>query len=161
MKKWICMLMSVLILAGAAASAFAETGFETLYGLFCTEEVFGAPVAVYDYEPQEEGTEETAEDVQVCFALFLFDTEYDMSTVILIGANEENEQKYIQWTADYEPGATVMMFLISQFAELKALCAEGTDFCVSFSFDGGETMTDIATAEDAEAFTAALQQTAQ
>ena len=127
----------------------------------CTEDVFGAPVAAYDYEPQEEGTEETAEDVQVCFAIFLYDTEYDMTTVILIGANEEGEQKYIQWTTDYELGATMMTFLVSEFADLKAVCAENTDLCIAFSFDGGETMTEIATAEDAEAFTDAMQQSAQ
>ena len=159
MKKWMGLVLMVVCLAGMIVPAFGEAGFETLYSLFCTDELFGQPVAEYDYDSQQSDTGEDT-DVKVCFAVFLFDTEYDMTTVILIGANEQGEEKYITWTTDYEPGATVMTFLISQYAELKALCAEGTDLCISFSFDGGETMTDIATAEDAEAFTAALQQAA-
>ena len=161
MRKWMALMLAVICLTGMVTSAFAEPGFETLYELFCTEEVFGEPVAVFDYEPQEEETEETAEDVAVCFAIFLFDTEYDMSTIILIGSNAENEEKYIQWTSDYEPGATIMTFLVSRFAELKELCGKDVDLCISFSFDGGENMTDIATVEDAEAFTASLQQAAE
>ena len=160
MKKRIALMLAMICFAGMVLPASAEPGFETLYELFCTEEVFGEPVAVYDYEPQEVETEETAEDVAVCFTVFLFDTEYDMSTIILIGNNAENEEKYIQWTSDYEPGATIMTFLVSQFAELKAMCDRNVDLCISFSFDGGENMTDIATVEDAEAFTASLQQAA-
>ena len=51
--------------------------------------------------------------------------------------------------------------LLSQFAELEAMCDEGVDFCVSFSFDGGETMTDIDTVEKAEQLNAILQQDAE
>ena len=159
MKKTICLLVMLACLAGTVLPAFAETGFEALYGLFCAEEAFGQPVSEYDYDSQESDTGED-EDVSVCFVFFMFDTEYDTTGVILIGANAQAEEKYVQWITDNNMGATVMTFLISRFQEIKDMCAEGVDFCIAFSFNGGETMTEIATAEDAEAFTAALQQSA-
>ena len=153
MKKMIALLIILALIAGAGTAAFAETGFETLYALYCDEQVFGPVWNIYDLA---EGDSE-----KICLAIFLFDPENDMTNVILIGANAgEEESKYYQWVSGYEAGASTMTFLISQFAELKEKCEEGVDFCISFSFDGGETMTDIATAEAAEALTATLQQDA-
>ena len=82
-----------------------------------------------------------------------------MTTAILIGRNAENDSKYFQWVTDYEPGATIMTFLLSKFADLKAVCEADVDFCISYSFDGGETMTEFDTAEAAEEFMAALSST--
>ena len=155
MKMTICMLMTILVLAGMMITASAETGFETLYALYCSEEEFGEPVAVYDYEPTDDSGE-AAEDVKVCFAIYLFDAESDMTQAILIGANELNEQKYVVWITDYEPGAMIMTFLLNQFKDLKELCGKEVDFCVSFSFDGGETMTDIDSAEAAAEFLSSI-----
>jgi hypothetical protein len=151
MKKWVCILLTA-ILAACAVSASAEKGFETLFELYCSEEVFGQPAAVYD---MAEG-----ENEKICLAIYMFDTEYDMTNVILIGADESGVNRYYTWVTDYQPGATTMTFLISRFAELKATCDKDVDFCISYSFDGGQTMTDIATVEDAEALTATLQQNA-
>lgn len=149
MRKMICMLLTVLLLTGLLATASAEKGLETLYELYCQEDVFGEPAAVYDQENDE--------GVRVCFAIFLFDTENDMTTAILIGENGEKENKYYQWITDYEPGATIMTFLLSQYANLKVICEKDVDFCVAFSFDSGEHMTEINSAEDAESFLENLQ----
>ena len=149
MKKTISILLALACVMGMLSSACAEKGFETLYGLYCTEEVFGEPVTTYDYEGEG--------DAKVCLAIFLFDTENDMTQAILIGRNEQDEEKYHLWITDYEPGATIMTFLLSRYEDFLALCEKDVDFCVSFSFDGGETMTDLATAEDAAAFMAQLQ----
>ena len=80
-----------------------------------------------------------------------------MTTAILIGENGEKENKYYQWITDYEPGATIMTFLLSQYANLKEICEKDVDFCVAFSFDSGEHMTEINSAEDAESFLENLQ----
>ena len=152
MKRMISLALAVLCLTGMmglTGGALAEKGFETLYELYCSEEAFGEPVAAYDYEGEN--------DVKVCFPIFLFDTENDMTTAILIGQNAQGENKYFTWISDYEPGAVYMTFLLSKFADLKAICEKDVDFCVSFSFDGGENMTEFDTVEKAEAFMASLQ----
>lgn len=146
MKKMICLLLVLACLCGTMLTAHAEKGFELLYGLFSSEEVFGEPGMV------REGDTEP-----VCFAIFLFDPEYDITNVLLLGANEEGEGKYIQWQTDYEPGATIMTFLVTKFAALKAACEEGVDFCIAFSFDEGETMTEIDTIEAARDLMTVLQ----
>lgn len=154
MKKWIAMILAGICVLGMAASAGAEPGFENLYGLYCDEQVLGQPWAVY----------EMAEDAQaekICLVIFLFDPDNDMTQAVLIGADEEGANRYYTWTTGYENGAAIMGFLVSQFETLRKTCAEGVDFCISYSFDGGETMTDIATAEAAEKLTAVLQQDAK
>lgn len=149
MKRVVCLLILLSCLAGTLSAASAEKGFEALYGLYCAEDVFGEPADTYDYE-NEGGS-------GVCLAIFLFDPENDVTQAVLIGRNGRGEEKYHVWITDYEPGAAVMTFLLSQFEDFRALCEKDVDFCVSFSFDGGETMTDIDTAEKAEAFMSRLQ----
>ncbi|MBQ6399423.1 MAG: hypothetical protein IJI21_04810 [Clostridia bacterium] len=151
MRKWIAWMMIGICVLGMEASAWAETGFENLYGLYCDEQVLGEPWAVY----------EMAEDAQaekICLAIFLFDPDNDMTQAVLIGADAEGLNRYYTWTTGYENGVMIMGFLVSRFAELKDMCNDGVDFCVSFSFDGGETMTDISTVEAAEQLAAILQQ---
>lgn len=150
MKKLISLLLVLLCLTGITVNVSAETGFETLYGLFCSEEVFDEPDMIADGDADP-----------VCFAIFLFDPEYDITRVILIGCNEEGAGKYIQWQTDYEPGAQVMTFLVTRFADFKVLCGDDIDFCISFSFDEGQTMTNIDTLEAARNLMAALQDTAE
>ena len=153
MKKWIAWVLVLVCIAGITASAAAEWGFEAICGLYCDESAFGEPWAVYD---MAEG-----EDAKICFAIFLFDPDNDMTQVVLIGADAEGVNRYYTWTSGYEGGALMMSFLISRFADLQAMCDEGVDFCVSYSFDSGETMTDIATVEAAEELNAILQQDAE
>lgn len=153
MRRMMCLAMAAICLMCLSGGALAEKGFETLYGLYCSEEVFGEPTAVYDYEGEN--------DVQVCFPIFLFDPENDMTTAILIGENAEGENKYMSWVSDYEPGTMYMTFLLSKFADLKAICEKNVDFCISYSFDGGATMTEFDTAKKAEEFLAALQSQAE
>ena len=150
MKKWICLLLALVCLCGIAVSASAEKGFETLYELFIDEEVFDEPDNVGEGDPEP-----------VCFALFFFDPEYDITHVMLIGADENNVGKMAQWQTDYEPGAQVMTFLVTKFAELKALCGEDIDFCIAFSFDEGQTMNEIDTLEAARQLMTELQITAE
>ena len=155
MKKIISLILALTCAAGMTAGAFAETGFETLYGFYTSEECFGEPTATYDYQSEEEDGEET----KVCFAIFLFDQEYDMSTMILIGRNEDGEEKYHQWVSDFDPGVSTMITLLNNFTLLKESCEEGVDFCISFSMDGGETMTDLDTEEKAQELLAGLLET--
>ena len=154
MKKAIVWMMVLVLGMGICASTIAETGFETIYGLYCNEDVFGEPWAVYEMA-------EDAQTEKVCFAIFLFEPDNDATQAILIGADPDGLNKYYTWTTGYEKGAVMMSFLLSQFAALKDGCDEGVDFCVSYSFDGGETMTDIDTVEKAEELTAILQQDAE
>lgn len=154
MKKTMSQILTVVIIVCLAVSAAAETGFETLYGFYTSEECFGEPVAVFDYQ-SEEG--EGEEEAKICFAIFLFDQEYDMTTAILIGRNKNGEEKYYQWTADLEPGVSTMFTLLANFEMLKSSCEEGVDFCISFSTDAGETMMDIDTREKAEEFLAGIE----
>ena len=154
MKKAIVWMMVLVLGMGIGASALAETGFMTIYGLYTDEQVFGEPWAVYEMA-------EDAQTEKICFAIFLFDPDNDATQAILIGADTEGLNRYYTWTTGYENGAVIMGFLLSQFAELEAMCDEGVDFCVSFSFDGGETMTDIDTVEKAEQLNAILQQDAE
>lgn len=149
MKKIFCILLTALCLTGMLASASAEKGFETLYGLYTSEDVFGEPGTVYDQENDE--------GVRICFALFFFDTENDMTNVILIGENEQQENKYYAWTTDFEPGFQTMTFLLTKYAMLKETCEKDVDFCVACTFDGGETMAEFNSVEDADAFLALLQ----
>lgn len=153
MKKWVALMMVLVCVTGIAASAAAEKGFEALYGLYCDEKVFGEPWASYEMG-------EDAETEKICFAIFLFDPDNDMTQAVLIGADAEGVNRYYTWGTGYENGAIMMSFLVSQFAALKETCDEGVDFCISYSFDGGENMTDIATVEAAEELTAILQQDA-
>lgn len=152
MKKIMALLTALACLSGTAIPAAAEKGFEKIYGYYCDEQVFGQPWQVYD---MAEGETE-----KICLAIFMFDPENDMTQAVLIGAEREGVNKYYTWTAGYEDGAVTMSFLLSQFTALKEACEEGVDFCISFTFDGGETMIDIDTAEKAEELTAILQQTA-
>lgn len=149
MKKWICLLLALMCLFGIVMSASAEKGFETLYELFVSEEVFDEPDSVGEGEPEA-----------VCFALFFFDPEYDITHVMLIGVDENGVGKRIQWQTDYEPGAQVMTFLVTRFAELKSVCEEGVDFCIAYSFDDGQTMNEIDTLEAAQQLMSTLQDTA-
>ena len=150
MKRMICAVLAVLFLAGMMNAAFAEKGFETLYELYCSEDGFGRqPMAVYD---MVEG-----EGEQICLVIFLFDPDNDMTEAILIGADAQGVNRYYVWVTDYEPGSAMMVSLIGRFAEMKEICGEDVDFCISFTFDGGETMTDIATAEEAEDYIARIE----
>ena len=135
MKKWICLLLALVCLCGIAVSASAEKGFETLYELFIDEEVFDEPDSVGEGDPEP-----------VCFALFFFDPEYDITHVMLIGVDENGAGKMIQ---------------VTKFAELKALCEEDIDFCIAFSFDEGQTMNEIDTLEAARQLMTELQITAE
>lgn len=154
MKRTVSLILTVAMMACLAVNAAAETGFETLFGFYTSEECFGEPAAVYDYQ-SEEG--EGQEEARVCFAIFLFDQEYDMTTAVLIGRNKDGEEKYYQWTADLKPGISTMVTLLANFEMLKSSCEEGVDFCISFSGDGGATMTDIDTAEKAKEFLAGME----
>ncbi len=154
MKKMIALMMVLACVTGLASSAGAETGFMNLYELYSDEQVFGEPWQVYDMA-------EESETEKICFAIFLFDPENDVAQTILIGADEEGLNKYYLWVTDYEAGATVMGLLINKFAELKAACDKDVDFCVSYSFDGGETMTDIDTEDAAEELDRILTQDAE
>ena len=154
MKKAIAWMMVLVLGMGICAYAAAENGFVNLYGLYTDEQVFGEPWAVYVLA-------EDAQTDKICFAIFLFDPDNYATHAILIGADTEGLNRYYTWTTGYENGAVIMGFLLSQFAELEAMCDEGVDFCVSFSFDGGETMTDIDTVEKAEQLNAILQQDAE
>ncbi|MBO7662744.1 MAG: hypothetical protein J6U01_05195 [Clostridia bacterium] len=154
MKKTVSLILTVVMILCLAGSAAAETGFETLFGFYTTEECFGEPAAVYDYQ-SEEG--EGEKEAKVCLAIFLFDQEYDMTTAILIGKNKDGEEKYYQWTADLQPGFATMVTLLANFEMLKSRCEDGVDFCISFSADAGATMTDIDTAEKAKEYLARLE----
>ena len=149
MKKTICILLTVLLLTGMLTAASAEKGFETLYGLYTSEEGFGEPIAVYDQE--NDG------DVRVCFAIFMLDTEEDMTNAILIGETGQQENKYYSWIADFNPGFQMLTFLLTKYAVLKETCEKDVDFCVACSFDGGETMAEFNSVTDAENFLSLLQ----
>lgn len=149
MRKIICILLTVLFLTGMLAAASAEKGFETLYGLYTSEEAFGEPGAVYDQENDE--------GVRVCFAIFMFDTANDMTNAILIGETEQQENKYYSWITDFNPGFQILTFLLTKYAELKETCEKDVDFCVACSFDGGETMAEFNSVTDAENFLSLLQ----
>lgn len=153
MKKMIALLMTLVLVSGICAAAFAETGFETIYGMYCDEKVLGQPWAVYEMG-------EDAQTEKILFAIFMFDPDNDMTMAVLIGADAEGANKYYTWGTGYETGAILMTFMLSQFEGLKATCDEGVDFCIGYSFDGGETMTEITTVEQAEQLTAILQQDA-
>ena len=150
MKKWISLMLAVLCLTGFAVNACAEKGFETLYELFCSEEVFDEPDMTADGDAQP-----------ACLVIFLFDQEYDITNVILIGCNEENAGKYVQWQTDYEPGVQVMTFLATRFSDFKTICGEDIDFCIAYSFDEGQTMHEIDTIEAARELMTTLQSTAE
>ena len=153
MKKILCALLAVMFLACAAGAATAEKGFEAVYDLFCADEAFGEPAAVYD---MVEGGDE-----KICLIIFLFDTENDMTQAEIIGADGQGVNHFYLWVTDYEPGARMLVSLLERYAELQAGCDEGTDFCISYTFDNGQTMTDIPTAEYAERFVSLLRTDAE
>lgn len=150
MRKWIALLTAVACLAGFAATAGAEKGFENLYGLYSDENVFGEPWRINDMTEGSDG--------KICMALFMFDPDNDMTMAVLLGAGADGVNKYYIWGTGYEKGAIMMSFLLGRFAELKAECEEGVEFCISYTFDGGENTMDITTEEMAEQLTAMLQQ---
>ena len=152
MKKLFCLFLAALCLTGMLSAASAERSFEALFELFSSEDVFGEAVNIFDYVD-----ENATEEVKVCFVIFLFDQENDMTIPILIGRNAENEEKYVQWIADFEPGAATMVYLLTTFADLKEISEEGVDLALNFSFDGGETMTTVDTPEAAQEVVAQLQ----
>ena len=153
MKKWIALMMALVCMMGICGTAFAEKGFENIYGLFCDEQVLGQPWQVYDMA-------EESETEKICLVIFMFDPENDMAMPVVIGADAEGLNKYYMWGTGYENGAVLFSFMLSQYAELKAMCEEGVDFCISYTFDGGENMVDIATVEQAEELFATLTQSA-
>ncbi len=154
MKKGITFALAVICVLGMTAFAGAESGFENLYEIYCDEQILGQPWAVYEMA-------EDAQSEKICLAIFLFDPNQDITQAVLIGADAEGLNRYYTWTAGYETGARLLQDLVSRFAGLKGKCEAGVDFCISFSFDGGETMTDIATLEAAEQLTAVLRQDAE
>ncbi|MBR0268013.1 MAG: hypothetical protein IJQ71_11360 [Clostridia bacterium] len=159
MKKIISLLLVLACVLGPAAGAFAETGFETIYGLFCSEEAFG-PVyeeknrdEEMEYEAQANETLGEEEAVKFCFVIFYFAPEYDDTEVWLLGENAEGAGKLVKWRSDYEQGATIMMFMLSKFADFRGAIARDVDFAIAYSFDGGQTMNTYDTVEAAEEFT--------
>jgi hypothetical protein len=151
MKKWIALMMALVCMMGICGAVYAEKGFENTYGLFCDEQVLGQPWQVYDMA-EESKTE------KICLVIFMFDPDNDMAMPVMIGADAEGLNKYYMWSTGYEKGAVLFSFLLSQYAELKDLCEEGVDFCISYTFDGGENMVDITTVEQAEEIYAVLTQ---
>lgn len=159
MKKMIGWILALVLAVGVAGGAFAEKGFETLYGLFSGEETFGEPTIIREQEAAEDTdlpavddaeTEAAQEGQQVCFAIFLFYPDDDIAQPILIGTDEDGQSRMVEWLTDYETGAGVMTFLCTKFEELRAMMAEDVDFCISFSFDAGVNMINIDTAEAAQ-----------
>ena len=64
----------------------------------------------------------------------------------------------VEFTSEIiKEASPIMTFLLSQYANLKEICEKDVDFCVAFSFDSGEHMTEINSAEDAESFLENLQ----
>ena len=154
MKKWIALLTALVCMTGICGTALAEKGFETIYGVFCGEDVLGEPWQVYDLA-------EEAEAEKICLVIFMFDPDNDMAMPVLIGADAGSVNKYYTWSTGYENGAMLFSFMLGRYAELKGVCEEGVDFCISYTFDGGETMTDIATVEQAEELYGILMQGAE
>ena len=159
MKKMIGMMLVLALAAGTVCGALAETGYETLYALFADGETFGEPSVIREQEAAEDTDLPAVDDAEaeaaqegqtVCFAIFLFYPEDDITQAILIGTDEDGQSKMAEWLTDYETGAAVMTFLCGRFEELRAMMAEDVDFCISFSFDAGENMINIDTTEAAQ-----------
>ena len=151
MKKWIALMMALVCMTGICGAAFAEKGFETIYGMLCNEQVLGQPWQVADLA-------EESETEKICLMIFMFDPDNDITMPVLIGADAEGLNRYYMWGTGYENGAILFSFMLSKYEELKNDCEEGVDFCISYTFDGGENVTDITTAEQAEEIYAILTQ---
>ena len=150
MKKWIAIMAALICMAEAAVSAFAETGFESLYALYSDEQIFSTPIKVSVMDEEEMENE--------CFTVFLLDPDNDLVLTVLAGTDGSGEKKFCEWHSNFEVGALMMSFLIDQFESLQAICDEGIGFTIGISFDSGENMTYISTAEEAKALAAILHQ---
>ena len=159
MKKIISLLLVLACVLGLTAGAFAETGFETIYGLFSSDQAFGPVYEEKDrdqeseYEAQANETMGEEDAAKFCLVIFYFAPDYDDTEVWLLGENAEGAGKLVKWRGGYEQGATIMMFMLSRFADFRGVIARDVDFAIAYSFDGGQTMNTYDTVEAAEEFT--------